>query len=406
MMDSSTLGSTHAEPPRLIQSLRAIQRLRPVKGSEWSVIAFALNKDMIDENGKLDPYHGVITSLGSFPTEEEADQHARSIIEITGHKAILVIPYGDFADLTTEFDPEHVVDVKVDPSGKLIKLERQQYNEDKELFERRAKIEADIEREAQEETDPDSVEHFKRQAYLVLKNSAKRDYLQKQLDEATANYEKRLRLLRDHYQRHPEHEGLWLPLLKDRLAERGESALYEGLFSSYQEKREEILGLAEEECPDGICLVDDASSEDIPDPTPVQQPQTVQQPQQPSPVQTLQPVQQPQPVQTPQQVQPVQPVQSLQPIQQPQQVQTPQPVQQPQPVQSIQQPVQPFQQPQPVIPVKQPQPVQQPSPIQQLQPVTPIMPQPVQQPQPVIPVQQQTPLVPVSVSPLQHPQVQ
>ena len=82
--------------------------------------------------------------------------------------------------------------------------------------------------------------------------------------------------VRDHYTRHPEHEAQWLPYFKEKLAERGELDLYNGIEVAYKELRDELLGLIESsddeaeykgtnivcECPGNICLglVDSSSN--------------------------------------------------------------------------------------------------------------------------------------------------
>lgn len=259
-------GAQTIEPPRRLDNLRAITRLPPVKNCTWGVMAFVLNEDLVQADGTVDPLRAMVFHLGSFRTKEEARNHAINIIAVTGHPGVVIGQYGSGVELTTEFDTKNVEQVYVDPSGKLMKLQQQQYQHDKEVFEKRAALEKDLVTEAEAETDPDSIEHFKRQAFLAIKNQSKVKFLEKELAHAKTMYAEREAAVRDHYQRHPEHEEQWLPYLKAKLLERGESKMYGGLEQGYQEIREQLLGLTDE-CEGGVCMATAAASEE-----PVQEP--------------------------------------------------------------------------------------------------------------------------------------
>lgn len=233
-------------PPRKINSLQAIMRLRSASPDVWNVFAYVLNRDMIQADGTLDDLHGVVFSLGSFRTKEEAAAYAKTVIEVTGHPSVMVAKFGMPAKLTVNFEPGIVEEVKVDIKGKLLKFEDEQYKREKEIYEQRLKLEKELMEEAELETDPDSVEHFKRNVFVALKNKATQTFHDKAAKDAKDAYNKRVEVVRDHYKRHPEHELEWLPLLKQKLVERGEQHVYDGIFKQYVEQRLEILGLANE----------------------------------------------------------------------------------------------------------------------------------------------------------------
>jgi hypothetical protein len=173
-----------------------------------------------------------------------------------------------------------VIDVPVDMKGKLIELESAQYKRENEAYERRAKLEQDITKEAEEETDPDNIEHFKRQCYLAIKNRANYQIHTKEANIAWENYKKREANVREHFSRHPEHETQFLPYFKQKLHERGEQDLYNMIETAYQEIRQELLNLNphpnphpnphqtddtdtdntdtdNDDCIDGVCPVND-----------------------------------------------------------------------------------------------------------------------------------------------------
>ena len=272
--DNRAAGDVMPQFPK-VNSLQALMRLRPITGSQWCVLAFSLNRDMIQADGTLDDLHGVVFPLGSFDDKEKAEKHANNVIELTGHPAVIVVKYGYPLQLTTKFNPAAVVEVHVDAKGKIMKLESDQYKREKELHEKRVKLERDIMKEAEEETDPDTIEHFKRQCYLAIKNRANFQIHRKEADSAWENYKKREMSVRDHYARHPDHEEQWLPYLKDKLIERGEENLFIAMEAAYHEIRDEILGLTESsdeetnvvdnipcECPNGICEGSSSRCED------------------------------------------------------------------------------------------------------------------------------------------------
>jgi len=259
-----------------VNSLRALTRLRPKKGSNWNVFAFSLNRDMIKKDGTLDELHAVVFPLGSFDDQNKAEEHAKNVIATTGHPAVVAAQYAAAVPLTIKFDSKVVTEVPVDMQGKLIELESAQYKRDKLEFEKRAEKEREIMKEAEEETDVNSIEHFKRACYLAIKNRATYQHHKKEADSAWENYKKRELTVRDHYARHPDHEKNWLPHLKDKLIERGEGTLYLSMEAAYKEIRDEMLGLVEseedevvkvveeeEECEGDVCLVNNDEDEII-----------------------------------------------------------------------------------------------------------------------------------------------
>lgn len=261
---NNIVGATSVPPPSQVNSLQALTRLRAKRGSEWCTFAFVLNRDMIQPDGTLDDLHAVVFPLGSFSDQEASDEHAKNVIAITGHKGVISARYGYPVKLTTKFDPEAVTEVYVD-NGRIVELETQQYKREVEEYEKRIKQEQELVKEAEDETNPDSIEHFKRHCYLAIKNRASYNVHRKEADSAWNSYKKREAALRDHFARHPEHEKEWLPYLKQKLAERGELNLYTGIEAAYSEIREELLGLVKDDCENGVCMVEkqDESDDEI-----------------------------------------------------------------------------------------------------------------------------------------------
>src|SRR5689334_2511325 len=117
-----------------IISLKALTYLKPTKGNEWSVYAYTLNKDLIDDQGNISDFRGVVFPLGSFVTQAAAESHMRTIIETTGCKNMVIAKYAMPIPLTVKPDKDCIECVSVDVNGKLAKLEEDQYKEDKAAF--------------------------------------------------------------------------------------------------------------------------------------------------------------------------------------------------------------------------------------------------------------------------------
>lgn len=229
--------------PKRIESMKKIIRLVPKNGHEWGVVASVLNRDMIKPDGTLDDLHAMIFLLGSFDTKEKAETHAKCVIEETGHPDIRVAKYGVAIPLTIKDDFSTISLVSIDTTGKIRDLETAQYKKDKECYEKRLKLERDLIQESEEEFDPENIEYFKRQCYLAIKYKAQYESQMKELEIINNNYKKREKLLREHYEKYPEHEKEWLPYLKEKLTERGELPLYDAIETEYEKHRDELLGL-------------------------------------------------------------------------------------------------------------------------------------------------------------------
>lgn len=226
-------------PPRNTNSLQKIMKLKPRINSEWNVLAYVLNRDMINEKGELDDLHAVVFSLGSFDNYSKAETYAKEVIEETGHSGIIVAPFGAPIKLTTK--PENMVDIPVNPSGKIIELESKEYKLQKENYEKRLKLEKDLLEESNQETNPDSIEYLKRQCYLAIKNKSSYEKSKFQYEEALNNYNKRIKNIREHINKYPEHEKDWLPFLRDKLVERGESELFNYIEKGYELIKSDIF---------------------------------------------------------------------------------------------------------------------------------------------------------------------
>lgn len=222
-----------------IKKLQALTRLRPKAGCDWCVLAYALNKDIV-RDGKVDDLHAMVFLLGSFETLQEAEKHSKSVIELTGYPDIFVTRYGAAFPLTSKFEGP-VEEVPVDINGRLIEFETDRLRRDREMYDRRVKVEEDLAKEAELETDPETLEYCKRQCYLLVKNQFDAAVHKRSLERAEANVAKYKQKLLKHLRKHPSHETEWLPHLKEKLIERGELYLYNKVEKGYLEVRSDLL---------------------------------------------------------------------------------------------------------------------------------------------------------------------
>ena len=230
-------------PPSNIHSLRSIMKLQPRPGCEWCVMAYALNANIIDDNGNIDDFYGMAFCLGCFMNRSDAENHAKQIIATTGHPAVSVVRYGFPLRLDTKTKTPDAVEVLVNEEKQIVELESQQYLKDKEQYEKQMKLTEDLTREAESETDPTHIEHFKRHCYLAIKHKTLINHHISEVEKLTSAYEKAKESVRSHYSKYPEHEIQWLPYLKEKLTERGELPLYNTLEAGYKLIRNELLDI-------------------------------------------------------------------------------------------------------------------------------------------------------------------
>lgn len=229
-------------PPIKKTTLQSLVSLNPVRGCEWNVFAYVLNRDMIKEGGGLDDLHGVVFPLGSFSDRKTAENHAKEVMETTGHPRIMVARYSQAIPLVINPSEETICGVTTDSRGKILNMESEQYRQDKEEYERRNRENAALEFEAEQETNPESLEHLKRHCFLAVKAKKKHEMHTTEAEGALALYSKYKQIIREHHKNFPNHEKEWLPLLKSKLEERGEGALYDGIESFYSKHRTDLLG--------------------------------------------------------------------------------------------------------------------------------------------------------------------
>jgi ribosomal protein S13 len=237
------IGAESIPPPSKVEGLQAITKLRAISGCRYCVYTFALNQDIIDKDGKVDDFRGMFFILGTFDSIKDAENHIKDLIVKTKHSEFFISEYGKPIRISTEIDSSNISKIHIDTNNKIKELESEQYKKDKEVYEKRIKLENDIVQETENEYNVDHIDHFQRQCYLAIKNKISYETRKEDMEKILKNYEKNIVVLRDHYTKHPEHEKEWLPNLKEKLQERAELPMYNMIESNYEKYREELLGL-------------------------------------------------------------------------------------------------------------------------------------------------------------------
>lgn len=230
------IACEEAPKPTMINGMFNIMKL-PFE-NKWHVIAYAINKDIVDSNGNIDSLRAMIAPMGSYKTEDEAMKETEKIIEKTGHHAFKIIKSGIFAEISTEPDSQIISTVTVDMQGKILKIENEEFEKQKKLYDKKLLYEKEIMEECQLECDPNSIEHYKRSAYLVTKHYMAYLELKNESEKMYKNYELRKKVLKEHLKNHPEHEAEFLPYFKNKLESRGEIDIYNKIENVYNEYKE------------------------------------------------------------------------------------------------------------------------------------------------------------------------
>ena len=231
---SNAIGAEVSPKPSIVQSMQNIMKLPVERGNDWNVYAYTINKD-------VDDLKALIFPLGSFYDQEQAEKHAKTIMEKTQHPRIVIGRYGLPIKITSAPNIEMIEKVTTDVKGKIMNMENAEYKEQLALYDKKLQFEKDLMIETELEIDEHHLEHYKRYAYLCVKNYSVYLELKKKSEEMFTEFEKNKKILKQHLINHPEHEAQFLPLFKEKLLSRGEEELYLRVSSAYQKYKDIIL---------------------------------------------------------------------------------------------------------------------------------------------------------------------
>jgi hypothetical protein len=228
--------------PKKINGLKNLVNQRaPSIHTRYCVQAYALNRDLLQEDGSLDDFYGIYVPLGSFATQEEADEEAKRLIEKTGYDCIFSAEYASPVPLTEIIPQGNTFHVPIDVTGKRIqKIDDDKYQREVQAYEDQQKREKEIEEETDNESNVDNIEYMKRNSFLAVKNYSKAQYHLENYNQAIKMYEERKANIQTHIAKHPKHKEEWLPFLKEKLEKRGEADLYNTIKIGFEKIQDDI----------------------------------------------------------------------------------------------------------------------------------------------------------------------
>ena len=214
-------------------SFKQLMSLSPPNGQQFSVVAYFI----IDPptNGR----HGMWMHLGYYSSAKKAQTKAQQIIEQTGHPGVIVSPSCSWQYL--DENPNNIKRVDTDVDGTLRSQHAKLYQQELARIRQREQIESSIEHDQEQSLVPTTIEHYTQNWYLTVRNFAAVEHYRKMLADAEQAYQKRVELIQQQYAQQPEFDTTWLPILKSKLAERGEDNVFELITQGYDQLKSSIL---------------------------------------------------------------------------------------------------------------------------------------------------------------------
>jgi hypothetical protein len=255
---------------KLIDSGKALQKLKPPAGQDFCVMAYLLASEV------KEGMHGTWILLGCYRNEEKAKQVAQHIIQTTGHPNVVWAPTGQWRPLTEKVDVEKTTYVEVaakplekpllktspardapvevpkhdgslqgsDPKPQLIPVKppiengitemlKQEDAKKEALAAEQKRIREEIIEEQRRSEDPTTIDYYIKLWYLIIRNKAKLDEYQtkptdkQQMQAAEKIFSERVRTLRELASKRPDMEAKWQETLRERMVRRGEGNIYD-----------------------------------------------------------------------------------------------------------------------------------------------------------------------------------
>jgi hypothetical protein len=228
---SAIVGNNNKNP---IDSFRALRVIKRPEGQKYSVMAYFICESHPDK-----PVAFVI-NLGNYNTSDAAAKRAKALIEETGHEAIFAGPTNQWLSLSEKNRIDRTEYLRSDKEEQ----DEAITNHKKELQRReeeRAQIEKQILEEHANSEDPETLDHYIYNWYLLVRSRSEIEYHRSNLTAAEEEYNSRLLKIREQYHKQPEIGENWLPLLEERLAKRGESHIFQAIKNGYQQLRHEVI---------------------------------------------------------------------------------------------------------------------------------------------------------------------
>lgn len=233
---------------KMIDSGKALQKLKPPAGQDFCVMAYVLSSEV------KEGMYGMWIVLGCYRTEDKAKQYAQHIVQTTGHPNVVWAPTGQWRPLTDKVDLERTSYVEITPKppkapleNKMSELLKQEDMKREALAAEQKRIREEILEEQKRAEDPTTIDYYIKLWYLIIRNKAKLDEYQakptdkQQMQAAEKIFSERIQILRELASKRPDMEMTWLEILRDRMIRRREEKIYEMIATSAAQLKAQIF---------------------------------------------------------------------------------------------------------------------------------------------------------------------
>ena len=222
---------------RMANTYKMLEKRSPPSDQEFVIYAYFLYSE------PKEGIHGKQIYLGAYPTKRKALSVVENIIKTTGHDCIYVTESCNWENIDEKKRPDRTL--YVDPQTKAKDLEDQyRYKILREAAEgeKRELISKELEEQAVNELNKDSVEYYAHNWFNLIRNKATYEHHKQEMEYYDKMYNQRVAKVRKQYNEQPEIEDQWLNVYEDRLKRRGEEDIFIMLKEGHRVLVDKVLG--------------------------------------------------------------------------------------------------------------------------------------------------------------------
>ena len=208
----------------------------PRPGQEFCVITYFLTDEISPEGSR-----GMWFLIGTYPNDKMAIKKAKSVIQKTGLKSTYAMKTCSWEDINDKFQPNRIFNVPYNLNAKLKKQHQKEYEKLFNQVKKDREINQEISNEKKLELDPETVEYYTHQWYLIIRLESHIEELQKNLKDTKEKLMVRKTNLLLAYEKHPDYEIKWIKQLENRLPKRDEEKLLKFLKEQHEILKKEIF---------------------------------------------------------------------------------------------------------------------------------------------------------------------
>ena len=221
---------------KLVNTYKLLEKRKPPCDQEFVIYAYYLFSE------PQDGIYGKQIYLGSYPTKRQALDEVNTIIKETGHDCIYVTQSCHWEYIDEKKRPDRTL--YVDPKTNTEDLEKQfRYKilKEADADEERELISKELEEQAINELDPNTIEHYAHNWFNAIKNKANYEFHKQEMEHYEKMYNQRVEKIQTQYNNQPELEKDWLDTYEKRLKRRKEEDIFLMLKSGHDVLVDAIL---------------------------------------------------------------------------------------------------------------------------------------------------------------------